>query len=243
MDLTNGFPEYSRIVEGFKRGDKHTKDFGMWLVSRSAPTPEEKTAIESVPFMQGIYDFSMILGERTYENRSLAYVFEILERDYQRRKVNQTVLENWLMKDGYAPLYDDHAPGYYYLAKCTSVDVEDSTGGLTVNIEFEAYPFKISVLEEGHDIWDEFNFELDVSQPNEYTVNGSLSINLINMGAAGVSPTIITSSPMTIQKENVTYNIPAGESKSESFRLEIGENPMTIQGNGTIRFKWYKELI
>lgn len=231
------------ITEGFKRGNIHTKEFGMWLVSRSAPTPEEKTITESVPFIHGVYDFSMMLGERIYENRIISYQFEIIDMNYQQRKLIQTKLENWLMKDGFAPLYDDHAPGYYYLAKCTGVDVEDTSGGLTVNVEFEAYPFKISILEEGHDIWDDFNFELDVAQPNEYQVNGNLSINLLNVGSTGVTPTIIASSPMTIVKNNSTYNVPAGESKSDLFRLEIGENPMAIQGNGQIKFVFHKELI
>lgn len=231
------------ITEGFKRGNIHTKEFGMWLVSRSAPTPDEKTITESVPFMHGVYDFSMMLGERIYENRIISYQFEIIDMNYQQRKLIQTKLENWLMKDGFAPLHDDHAPGYYYLAKCTGVDVEDTSGGLTVSIEFEAYPFKISILEEGHDIWDDFNFELDVAQPNEYQVNGNLSINLLNVGSTSVTPTIIASSPMTIAKSNSTYNVPAGESKSDLFRLEIGENPMTIQGNGQIKFVFHKELI
>lgn len=231
------------ITEGFKRGNIHTKEFGMWLVSRSAPTPDEKTITESVPFMHGVYDFSMILGERIYENRIISYQFEIIDMNYQQRKLIQTKLENWLMKDGFAPLYDDHAPGYYYLAKCTGVDVEDTSGGLTVNVEFEAYPFKISILEEGHDIWDDFNFELDVSQPVEYQVNGTLNINLLNAGSCSVVPTITVSAAMTIQKDKITYNVPQGESKSESFRLMIGENPMTITGNGTIKFTFYKELI
>ncbi|WP_346216358.1 phage tail domain-containing protein [Caldifermentibacillus hisashii] len=231
------------ITEGFKRGNIHTKEFGMWLVSRSAPTPDEKTITESVPFMHGVYDFSMILGERIYENRIISYQFEIIDMNYQQRKLIQTKLENWLMKDGFAPLYDDHAPGYYYLAKCTGVDVEDTSGGLTVNVEFEAYPFKISILEEGHDIWDDFNFELDVSQPVEYQVNGTLNINLLNAGSCSVVPTITVSTAMTIQKDKITYNVPQGESRSESFRLMIGENPMAITGNGTIKFTFYKELI
>jgi len=84
---------------------------------------------------------------------------------------------------------------------------------------------------------------LDVSQPVEYQVNGTLNINLLNAGSCSVVPTITVSAAMTIQKDKITYNVPQGESKSESFRLMIGENPMTITGNGTIKFTFYKELI
>src|SRR5690625_6786022 len=125
-----------------------------------------------------------------YENRSLTYVFEIKQQDYERRKINQTAIENWLKKDGVAPLYDDHARGYYYMAKCTSVNTDDFYGGLRVTTTWDAYPFKISELPEGHDIWDEFNFELDASTLNEFQVNGELEVNLFNIGASSRVPVI-----------------------------------------------------
>lgn len=233
------------IKEGFKIEGKHTKEFGMSLKSRQAPSPEEKIVTEDVPFMQGVYDFSMILGERIFNNRTITYQFETYERDYQYRKVDETVLKNWLMTKGIIPLYDDHNPGYYYLAKCTNVQVEDDHvyGRLIIDITFDAYPFMIAENEEGNDLWDVFNFELDYVQDNEYVVTGSKQINLMNMGSTGITPSIITSSPMTISKKGNTYNIPQGESKSELLRLEIGENPMTITGTGTIKFIFYKELI
>jgi len=231
--------------EGFEIAGHHTGEFGLILLERSSPTPSEKEVIETVPFMQGVYDFSMILGERIYENRPLAFTFTSFEDKYEKRKVDETVLTNWLMKGGYQPLYDDHARNYYYLAKCTGVQVQDNTAErrLNINVTFDAHPFKKSILEEGHDRWDDFNFDLDVAQPVEYEVGSNLNVNLLNTGSTGVTPTIWASSQMTILKDNVTYTIPSGESKSEAFRLAIGENPMVISGDGTIKFSFFKELI
>jgi|SRR5690625_774090 len=243
MDLTNGLPELGNPKNGFTRSGIHTREYGMWLVNRQAPTPSEKQIIESVPFMQGVYDFSNILGERVYENRSLTYVFEIKQQDYEKRKINQTAIENWLKKDGVAPLYDDHARGYYYMAKCTSVNTDDFYGGLRVTTTWDAYPFKISELPEGHDIWDEFNFELDVAIPSEIEVNGTETVNLYNIGMSSKSPKITTTAPMSIIKNGITYNLPAGEIQDEAFRLMVGDNNLTIVGNGTIKFEWYKELL
>lgn len=233
------------VKEGFRYNDKHTKEFRMILRERQAPTPEEKRITEDVPYMQGVYDFSMVFGERTYYNRSLTYVFEIYERDYERRKVNEAAIKNWLLNSDYAPLYDDFDRGYYYIAKCTSVDIQDehSAGRQIVTINFDAYPFKISQYPEGHDIWDVFNFELDVSQPVEYTINGTCEINILNIGLCSVVPIVTSSSSMKILKDGVLYNVPQGESKNDSFRLKIGENPMTVTGYGTIKFTFYKELI
>lgn len=244
IDLTNGLPDMmTKPKEGISRDDRHTKDYNMWLVSRHAPTPPEKEIIDSVPFMQGQYDFSDVMGERIYNNRTLSYVFEMKNRYYTSRKNVQTSLENWLMKSGIKPLYDDHAKGYYYMAKCTYINTEDAPGGLRITVDFDGYPFKISTLEEGHDIWDEFNFELDVSILNEYEVNGTKEVDFYNVGSNSKAPKITASSPMTIVKDGVTYNLPAGESKNESFRLNIGDNPMVITGDGTIKFHWYKELL
>ncbi len=233
------------IIEGFTFFDEHTKEYNMKLKERLAPTPEENTITEEVPFMQGSYDFSMILGERIYKNRTLSYRFEVVERGYQHRKVDEIVLKNWLMKNGWGKLYDDHDDGYYYWAKCTSVTVEDdhTYGRLLISISFEAYPFMRAIFEEGHDIWDEFYFELDYFQPNEFAINGLTTIKVKNVGAIGVVPTIISSSQMTIIKNGISYSVPAGESKNESFRLGIGENLMTINGTGMIKFIFYKELL
>lgn len=243
LDLTDGIKDYGTIVEGFTRDGEHTKDHNMWLVERSAPTPPEKEVKENIPFMQGSYDFSMILGGRVYDNRTLTYGFEIINQDYQNRKHVQTSLENWLMRSGYEPLYDDHAKGYYYIAKCTSVDVADSYGGLTAVVVFDAYPFKISELQEGNDIWDTFNFLTDVAQVTEFNVNGLEDIILYNVGLNNLFPKIRASAPMEIAKDGVTYLIPAGDTKSHEIAIGTGENNMTIKGNGTIEFLFYKELI
>src|SRR5699024_9538236 len=225
------------------RNNVHTKEYGMWLVERHAPTPEEKRIIEDVPFMQGHYDFSMILGGRVYENRPLTYVFEILNRNYTSRKSVQTSLENWLMNSDYAPLYDDHAENYHYIAKCQNVSTEDTYGGLTVTIEFDAYPFKIGDYLEGNDIWDIFNFELDVSQITEFNINGTKEIVLYNVGSNIINPKIKTTSTFEIKQGNQTFNVPSGTSESHEFTLKTGENKLTITGNGTIEFLFYKELL
>lgn len=235
----------TEIKEGFRVEGVHTKDYGMSLKSRQAPPPEEKTIVEEVPFMHGVYDFSMILGERIFKNRPISYRFETYQRNYQHRKVDETVLKNWLMRKGIVHLYDDHNPGYYYLAKCTNVNIEDDHvyGRLLIDIAFDAYPFMVAENEEGNDEWDSFNFDLDYVQENEYTVTESKEINLMNVGSTGVTPTIVASSSMAINKKGVIYNVPSGESKSDSFRLEMGENPITITGKGTIKFLFHKELI
>lgn len=245
MGIMNGVDMTIEIKEGITFNNFDTRENDMYLIDRSAPTPAEKEIIENVPFAHGVYDFSNILGERIFSNRPISYTFHIHEHDYDRRKHEQTVLENKLLGTHITQLEDTHDSSYYYLGKCVSVSVEDDHeyGRLIVNIDFDCYPFKISKLPEGHDIWDEFNFELDVSQIPEFEVNGSQEVTLYNTGASSVVPTIKTSSEFTIEIDTISVTVSAGTHKSELIRLRKGENRIMLTGNGTIEFDFYKELI
>lgn len=235
----------SEIYEGFTFVNENTAHRKLRLIDRSAPSPPEKTIIENLPFVQGVYDFSTMLGERIFENRDITYRFNLFEREYGNRKIAEIKLKQWLMKNDIGPLYDTHSIGYYWLGKFTSVTVEDDhkSGVLVATVVFNCYPFMIGILAEGNDIWDDFNFELDAAHNVEFTVSGRKKINLLNVGANSVVPTITTNVAMIIIKDEVTYNVSAGTIKDDLFRLQIGENPMVIQGTGTIKFTFYKEVL
>ena len=232
-------------MNGFSTKGQHISDLGFRLMSRNAPPPEDMEVRESIFGVQGDYDFSMILGEPIKENRLITYVVRARETERARFRLLKTKLENWLLDGRISPIYDDYEIGYHYLGKCIGVDLEsdDSRGIAMYTITFDCYPFKISKLPEGHDIWEEFNFELDVAQEVQHTVNGTKEITLYNVGAPSVVPTIIASSEMTIEKGAVSVTVPPGTSKSELLRLNAGENKLKVIGNGTIKFDFHKELI
>ena len=228
---------------------KHSyRDFGVTMAKgKEIGIPSKKKIKVAVPYSNVEYDFSEVYGSQAYEPRILRYPFNIYRQTTGKSAMNslKTQIINWLMNSGgKQPLYDDAYPGYYFLAEVesgASFTEDYDTGVLTV--EFTAYPFMIGELREGHDIWDEFNFELDVAQITDFDVQGQLEVTLYNIGASGLSPTINASSSMTIVKDGVTYNVPAGQSKSTDFVLQTGENDLTINGNGSISFTFYKELI
>ena len=58
------------IIEDFDSRNEKLK-----LVSRSDLPPVPKEIKESLPFVQGDYDFSNVLGEIFYENRPVRYLF------------------------------------------------------------------------------------------------------------------------------------------------------------------------
>lgn len=238
------------MLYGIKFDGKHSyNDMGYTMpAERDIGFPSKEKIIVQVPFSNVEYDFSNLYGSQTYSSRQLKYQFNVLKQgNYtpQAMQVEKTKLINWLMNtSGRRKLYDDTIPGYYFLAEVESAaDFQDDWETGTMTVTFRAYPFMIAELHEGNDIWDGFNFELDVAQTTDFNVKGSLSIQLINAGASDVVPEIKTSSPMKIIKNGIIYSVPSGITKDRNFVLKSGVNAVKIIGKGTISFRFYKELI
>lgn len=237
------------MMLGITFDGKHSyKDFGITMAKgKNIGIPNKMKNKVVVPFSNVEYDFSELYGEVAYEPRKLTYPFNIFKSSPGKQQMNsqKTQIINWLMrKNGKHKLYDDAYPGYYFLAEVegsNSFD-EDYDAGV-LNVEFTAYPFMIAEMKEGNDIWDDFNFDLDIAQPVEFNVNGSEEVTLYNIGVPRLQPTITASSQMEIEKDGVTYLVSSGTSHSEDFVLNQGENELLISGNGSISFTFYKELI
>ncbi|MEN0666905.1 distal tail protein Dit [Caldifermentibacillus hisashii] len=231
---------------GITFNGKHSyRDFYLTLAERSIGNPKKIKVKERVPFSNKTYDFSGIYGEQEYEERQLTYVFNV--KDYQKINLEnkKTEVTNWLMQPNKKErLLDDYIPGYYFMAEVEeNIDFDEMrfNGKLTIN--FTAYPFRIAKLQEGNDIWDEFNFLLDCAQQTEFNVSGSLNISLYNPGVKVSYPLIKATAQMDITKNGVVYGVPIGESQSYDFALSPGKNALKITGNGTISFHFRKELI
>ena len=123
------------------------------------------------------------------------------------------------------------------------MEFEDLVNKGKLKAIFSAYPFKISTTYEGNNLWDSFNFEVDVLQDTKFTVNGSSNVNIYNSSAIDIEPTIIASSKFEIIKDSKKFIVEAGESKDYRFKLKKGENNITLRGNGTIEFRFRKEVL
>ncbi|WP_277680233.1 phage tail domain-containing protein [Gracilibacillus dipsosauri] len=233
------------IKLGITFDGRHSSDYDLRLVNRIIGNPNKIKTKERVPYSNEMYDFSAIYGGQEYEERTLTYTFNVKDYNKVDLELKKTAVINWVMQSNKKiMLVDDYIPGYYFMA-----EVEDGpdfselryNGRITIN--FTAYPFRISELEEGNDIWDTFNFLLDVAQITDFNVNGTINTTLYNAGVAALYPIIRSTAPMEIVKNGITYTVPIGESKSLDFYLSTGENPITINGNGNISFHFRKELI
>lgn len=220
-------------------------DMGYKILSnREIKSPSKIKVKKSVPYMNGSYDFSNLYGGNCFTDRVLEYTFLLKATSNKNLEAVRMDCENWLMgTNEQTKLIDDNMDLYYYLAECENIEFEDMglTGKLTAT--FNAYPFRLYGWVEGNDLWDRFNFELDISQEVKFDIEESKDIVLYNQGATHVKPTIIASSDMEIVKDDVTYSVEKGTTNDWQFVLGVGENHLTVKGTGTIEFEFRKEVL
>ena len=230
---------------GIKKDNKHSyNDFGIKILSRSISIPSKRKIKDTVPFMNGSYDFSLLYGEQTYDEREITYTFSLPKKDKVKLNMLKIKIIEWLYDGIQSKIYDDQFPNFHFLAECTDIDYDESFYNYAqLTATFIAYPFKISTLQDGHDIWDEFNFELDMIQDTKFDVIGNKSITLYNNSIIGIYPPVICDNNFEVIKNGITYSFTPGEVKSFNFKLDKGENNLLLKGNGAIEFKWSKEVL
>lgn len=160
-------------------GQHSYKDLGLTISARDVGAPNKIKAKERIPFSNQVYDFSEVYGTQTFDERKMTYTFDLMKPGVidtnTKLNVIKTRVVNWLIgSQGQQTLYDDVYPQYYFLAEVESGPnfTSNWTNG-TIDVTFTAYPFMINELPEGHDIWDEFNFELDVAQLTRFDLTVS----------------------------------------------------------------------
>jgi hypothetical protein len=231
-------------MNGFMYKNKHSfKDFNLTIKSKNISPPKKIKIKESVPFMQGSYDFSNLYGEQTYEERQLNYVLNLQCRSKVELNTKKIKILDWLMNSFKTVLKDDAILGYYFNAECEDVEFKESGSYAEITVSFIAYPFKISLYDEGNIPWNDFNFELDYMQETKFDVVGSKNIGIINSSSKKITPTVICTAPFDLIKDGIIYKFNTGSTKDWRFNLDKGINNLTVNGNGNIEFLFRKEVL
>lgn len=238
-------------MHGISFNGKHSwRDFKVTMgTNKEIGFPSKEKILIKVPFSNTEYDFSEIYGSQIYSSRTLKYEFNLVDgfgkNTAEAMSTTRTILANWLMDShGKQKLYDDAFPNYYFLAEVEDgMSIKENWNSGTLTVTFKAYPFMISDIAEGDEIWDTFNFEFDVAQWVYFSMIREMNATLINPGIADVCPEIDASVPLTLTMRGFTYDIPQGKSKSLDIVFKPGDNFFTVTGTGDISFKFYKELI
>lgn len=221
-------------------------DFGLTIKVKEIGNPAKKKRRIAIPNGNGYYDYAAILGEQ-YGERQLKYTFNVADfRTLHKTDMNLLKVRalNWLVPGTQRKMIDDAIPGYYFIAEVQEAPTFSEDGGIgTLTVNFTAYPFKISDKLEGDDIWDDFNFELDIAQMTEINVDGSRSVTIINSSAIRLSPDIDVTGDVTVNLNGQTVDFNAGSYSRTPIKLNRGDNLITLSGKGTVHFKFRKELL
>src|SRR5690625_130585 len=115
------------MFTGIEFDGKHSlKDFNLTISERKIGYPSKIKNEERIPFSNTVYDFSDIYGGQEYEERSIMYTFNIVNRnrigdfkqEYTDFNFYETDVLNWLMTPNQKKmLKDDTIPGYYFSAE------------------------------------------------------------------------------------------------------------------------------
>lgn len=232
-------------LRGFTFNDRHNNDLEVVMHSKSIQSPPKKKVKDSVPFMNGSYDFSTVgsNGEIVYSEREITIVLGLPAETKEQLQVLYSQVLEWLVDVGKQKLIFDVMKDYYFMAEVEeATSFEETMEFGKMEIKFVVDPLKYSIDYIGANIWDTFNFDEDYLQDSSYVISGSNSIILYNPGRS-VRPTINCTSVMTLIQNGKSYNLDVGDNKPYGFYLTNSINNLTINGNGTINFIFRKESI
>ena len=224
----------------------NSKNEKLYLIERNAPTPEEKEILKDIPFKQGVLDFSALLGSRVFKNREIEYTFMLFNTPYNQRKIVERNIKQKLMVHSKNKLFDTHDSNYYWLGKCKSVEVENGEqfNQLKVTITFDCYPYMFSNTNYFDDYWDTFEFDEDVANYTKYVVKGSLDFPLFNAGSVAVKPEITVNSTFRVKVNDENFiEFQSGSKQDYYLSLKPGLNKVRVEGTGTIKFHYRKEVM
>lgn len=136
-----------RLLAGFNIYDDHTNNWGMLMISCETQPPKQIEVIESVPYRNGYYDFSLLNGQATYEDREITFVMETVMPGWQQRADYKVELSQWLRGKSPGTLRTEAYENYEFLnAKCTDINFENIGYGWRITITFRASPLMRNII-------------------------------------------------------------------------------------------------
>lgn len=219
-------------------------DLGFTIADIQIGFPAPITKLEKIPFSNTFLDFSSTNGVLEYSTRPISITFKLDKYITNTSSLNSIYfnLINSLTSIDFKKLEIDFLEGYFLARLENYSDFNLMQEESLIEVTFLCMPFRQLEKIVGEEEWDTFVFATDVLQETEYTINNSKNITLYNQSITLEAVTIIADSNFKIVYNNVEYFIKNGINK-EVFKLNIGINNLNVQGTGTIKFVFYKEVI
>jgi hypothetical protein len=124
------------------------EDYGAILASITEAMPAPRTITDSVPYRDGVYDFSRFDGSLHYDNRTISCVFNIVGDTASEAADILSKIAAWLYTDGDNTLVDNHDPDWVYEeVACTGIEISyllSDKSALQATATLSAAPYKVS---------------------------------------------------------------------------------------------------
>ena len=185
-------------------------DFGVILTEQNIGLPSPKTYTVNIEGMDGAFDLSECFGEMKYENRTLKFTFELIDKitDWQAKMIKiSSFLHGQKVK---ITTWSD--PNFYYIGRC-QIDEYNSNSKLgKIVISCDCEPFKY--------------------KQNITTFNLIGGTNTVNNSRMTVYADLINEAEITINGK--TYNAGA---HLRTIKLTSGTNNLNSSGSATLIFQ------
>lgn len=237
--------ELLEINEYIQFKEFNSRAENLYLINREAPTPDEKSIIKNIPFQQGVLDFSMILGERVFENRKITYEFILFDTPYQDRKYIERSIKQKLMPHSNEKLFDTYTENFFWVGKCESVEVEHDYqfNKFKVTIIFDCYPYMFEIKNVFDDYWDDFDFNNDTAAYTRFLIRDRVETVIGNGGSISVRPEIIATHPVKMILNGETFHLRKGVNKEYHISLKPGANTVVFEGFSELYFRYRREVM
>lgn len=221
-------------------------DFGLLLSSAEIGYPKKNKARIQIPNSNIYYDYAELFGD-LYEERTLEFEFIIARPDamtIEELEYKRSQIANWLEPGIKRKLSYSEIPFYYFIAEVQGdYEYAEENGYALLKVKFVCYPYKIHEVDESDDIWDTFEFENDIAQDLTFEVSGTREAKIYNAGTARVSPKLIVTGNVTVELNGLSESLGAGIHEQTKIVLFRGWNKSKLNGSGTIRFSFSKEVL
>lgn len=214
------------ITDGIRIKDIHSyRDLDLYIKSRSIGLPEKKSIRETVPYMNGYYDFTALNGAPAWGEREIAYTFDVTGDTPQDAENNVEKVLDWLCNVHDEDIFDDtltrkHWHGSY---KECSPGYDESGEMIELTVTFVVHPFKIA------------------NEPTELTLTAG-AYTITNLGMA-VAPFVMSNATAAIQIGTFVTAIPVNQKIQLEVDLKRGDNAVIVSGEGTVAFSYIEEVM
>lgn len=212
------------IRDGISINGRHSfRDYGLCIKEKKIGLPGKRIIRDSVPYMNGSYDFTTLGGAATWEDREISYTFDILADNEQAMNRQRDSIINWLMNIHDADIFDDAMPDWHFHGSYSGGDISDEEELSEFTASFICHPFRIA--------------------ETETAIRLKTGESVIEYGGQAVAAFISGSANGSITFNGITQSFLANTRTELSALLEHGTNTITLTTSGNVTLFYTEEII